>query len=404
MSNDDLILSSALQPSDSIDGRSQKDWSVDWWKYIYRTPANDNHPILDQSGEKADTGQSPPVFYLVGTFNASGEVTRNVELQPNKGYKYLFFPTVNTQWDAVQLQTSFPQVVPANLTNAQVQGFTQAVADTGLKKNGGSLFASIDGVSVGNLKAYRQTSDVFDYTLPGNNLLGLPAGEITGSFADGFYLGIDLTALPPEEHTFNFGGVFNLAKINIPNNLKLEALEGLFQSFGEFSQNITYKISFDLNKIVGTNDKNTLTGTTGWDDISGLNGQDYIIGLEGNDVLRSGNEADTLIGTNPKNCCPGYREIDILYGGDGTDIFVLGDAKKVYYTGNGLKDYALIKDFSPDDTIQLKGNTSYALSKKYSLGGKSGTSIFLMGTSELIGFVEGVTGLSLTSNDFTFVS
>jgi Ca2+-binding RTX toxin-like protein len=413
MSNSDLILSSAIQPDAPIDGRSQKDWSVDWWKYIYSVPADDDHPILDQTGAKASTGQLPPVFYFVGTFNTSGEVTRNVQIAPNEGYKYLFMPLVNTQWDAVQLETFYPDYVPDDLTDVQVQGFTQALADTILTENGGSLFASIDGVAVGNLEAHRQTSDAFDYTLPENNLLGFSAGTITGSFADGFYLGIDLAALPPEEHTINFGGVFNQTNLDIPDELGLEDLQGLFQSFGQFSQNITYTISFDLNEIVGTNGKDTdaVRGTDGWDDISGLNGKDYIVALEGNDVLHGGNGADTLIGTNPNPNVlnpdvlnPGSGEIDILYGGNGPDTFVLGDAQNVYYTGNGLTDYALIKDFSTEDTIQLKGNISYELSENYSLGGTSGTSIFLAGNSELIGFVEGVTGLNLASNDFSFVS
>jgi hypothetical protein len=409
MSNNDLILSSVLQPSESIDGRLQKDWSVDWWKYIYRLPNDENHPINDLTGEKADTSQIPPVFYLVGIFDESGEVTRNVELKAKKGYKYLFFPTLNTQWDAVQLEASFPDEIPDNLTNAQVQGFTQAIADTGLQKNGGSLFTLINGVAVGNLEAYRQTSDAFKYTLPENNLLGLPPGTIKDSFADGFYLGIDLAALPPEEHTLNFGGVLNLANLDIPDNLGLEALEAFFPSLfppdGKVSQNITYNISFDLKKLNGTNRRDTLTGTKGWDDISGFNGKDYIVGLEGNDVLHGGNGSDTLIGTNPHAKNPGYGEIDILYGGNGRDTFVLGDAKSVYYQGKGLKDYALIKDFCQEDTIQLKGNHHlYELSEKYSLGGNNGTSIFLACTSELIGFIEGVTELSLASHNFSFVS
>ncbi|OKH39619.1 hypothetical protein NIES2119_04920 [[Phormidium ambiguum] IAM M-71] len=396
MSNSDLILSSTLQPSASIDGRSQKDWSVDWWKYIYSIPADDSHPILDQNGAKAATNQTPPVFYFVGTFDESGEARRNVQIAPNEGYKYLFMPLINMQWDAVQLP---------GLTDAQVQGFTKALTDTGLAENGGSLFASIDGVAVGNLEAYRQTSDVFEYTLPENNLLGFSAGTITGSFADGFYLGINLAGLPPEEHTINFGGVFNFANLDIPEELDLEELEDLFN--GQFSQNFTYNISFKLNEIVGTNgkDTNAVRGTVGWDDINGLNGKDYIVALEGNDVLDGGNGIDTLIGTNPNILNPGLGEIDIFYGGNASDTFVLGDAQKVYYTGNQLSDYALIKDFKTEDIIQLKGNRClYALSENYSLGGKSGTSILLANTCELIGFVEGVTGLTLASNDFSFVS
>lgn len=396
MSNNDLILSSTLQPGASIDGRSQKDWSVDWWKYIYSIPADENHPSYDQNGAKAGTDQAPPVFYFVGTFDESGEATRNVQIAPNEGYKYLFMPLINMQWDAVQLP---------GLTDAQVKGFTQALTDTGLAENGGSLFASIDGVAVGNLEAHRQISDVFDYTLPENNLLGVPAGTITGSFGDGFYLGINLAGLPPEEHTINFGGVFNFANLDIPEELGIEDLEDLFNE--QFSQNFTYNISFKLNEIFGTNgkDTNAVRGTVGWDDINGLNGKDYIVALEGNDVLHGGNGIDTLIGTNPNILNPGLGEIDIFYGGNASDTFVLGDAQKVYYTGNQLSDYALIKDFKTKDIIQLKGNRClYALSENYSLGGKSGTSILLANTCELIGFVEGVTGLTLASNDFRFVS
>lgn len=398
MSHSDLILSSIVPPSDSIAGRSQKKWSVDWWKYIYHLPADENHPILDPTGEKAGTGQTPPVFYFVGTFDVSGTVKRQVEIEPNQGYQSLLMPLVNVQFDSAQLP---------DLSRKQIRGVTQSVADTALSENGGDLFASLDGVALRNLETYRQTSHVFQYTLVENNLLGLPAGTVTDSFADGFYLGIDLAALPPEKHTIAFGGVVNLENLDIPNNLDLEALEDVFQSFGQIRQDITYKISFDLNEIEGTNgqDREAVRGTYGWDEIRGRKDNDYLVARQGNDVLHGGYGSDTLIGSNPDDFHPGSGEIDILYGGNDPDLFVLGDAQKFYYTGNNLEDYALIKDFQTEDTIQLRGHADqYDLSENDRLGGKSGTGIFLAHTSELIGFVEGVKDLNLGSNDFSFVS
>lgn len=398
MSHSDLILSSIVPPSRSISGRSQEQWSVNWWRYIYRLPADENHPSLDSTGEKADTGQSPPLFYFVGTFNESGRVTRQVRLEPQQGYQSLFMPLVNVQFDSAQLPDLNPE---------QIRGVTQAVADTALRSRGGELFAALDGAALGNLESYRQTSSVFQYSLVENNLLGLYAGLVTHSFADGFYIGIDLAALPPEQHAIEFGGVVNLESLDIPDNLRLEDLENTFQSFGQIRQDITYQISFDLNEIQGTNSRvgEDIRGTQGWDEISGLNGKDYIVAREGNDVLRGGNGVDTLIGTNPYECHPGSGEIDIFYGGNGADTFVLGEYRKVYYTGHGLQDYALIKDFSTEDTIQLQGKSSqYELGENYSLGSQSGTGIFLTQTSELIGFVEGVTGLNLDNHNFSFLA
>ncbi|BAZ85506.1 hypothetical protein NIES806_17090 [Dolichospermum compactum NIES-806] len=83
---------------------------------------------------------------------------------------------------------------------------------------------------------------------------------------------------------------------------------------------------------------------------------------------------------------------------------MLGDAHDIYYVGKGLKDYAIIEDFQNKDQIQLHGNSNqYELNTKYTLGSNNGTAIFLHGTHELIGFVQGVTDISLTSNDFSYV-
>lgn len=403
MPNTDLILNSVVAPDVDIEGQSQVSWSVAWWQYVFGLSST-NHPLYDATGEQAATGQEPPVFYLLGVFNESGTANRTVELTPNEGYEYLFMPILNSAWDKTDTDPK-DGFAYDKLSDEQLAVLVRAVQDTALEANGGSLFASIDGVSVGNLEAHRQQSDMFGYVLAESpNLIGdWPAGLVSPVFADGFYLAIDMAALSPEAHTINFGGTLNLAALEIPDALELEDWQESFRQFGFFSLDITYNLTFDLNEVSGTNGKDkNLRGTDQWDDISGLNGQDRLVGLEGNDVLRGGNGSDILVGVNPDAKQPGCREIDILYGGNGPDTFVLGDTKKAYYQGHGFTDYALIKDLKTEDTIQLHGRrSSYHLSEDYSLGGKSGTSIML--GNELIGFVQDSSGLSLTSSSFTFV-
>src|SRR5262249_39648761 len=80
-----------------------------------------------------------------------------------------------------------------------------------------SLFASIDGVPVQDLTAYRVISPVFSYRLPPNDVAGgsvnilyaVTGGaiDVTGvqqpAVGDGYYL--LLTPLPPGENTVRFG-------------------------------------------------------------------------------------------------------------------------------------------------------------------------------------------------------
>ena len=100
--------------------------------------------------------------------------------------------------------------------------------------------------------------------------------------------------------------------------------------------------------------------------------------------------------------------MDIYEGGKESDTFVLGDALSVYYDdGNdlsiGFTDYALIEDFqfSQQDVIRLHGSADL-----YELGSFQGdTMIFYQAAgqaSELIGVVQNVTGLDLTSAAFEY--
>jgi|GEM_PF-1271032 len=95
--------------------------------------------------------------------------------------------------------------------------------------------------------------------------------------------------------------------------------------------------------------------------------------------------------------------VDIITGTPASDTFVLGDLNSSFYANKGEEDYGLIKDFDTSlDIIQLKETA-----EKYQLGSspiglEEGTAIFLNST-ELIGIVEGVSGLNIEADYFSLI-
>ncbi|MEO1070474.1 MAG: YncE family protein, partial [Cyanobacteria bacterium J06638_6] len=158
----------------------------------------------------------------------------------------------------------------------------------------------------------------------------------------------------------------------------------------------------------GGNDK--LLGEADDDHLRGNSGDDVLIGGLGNDLLFGGNDDDLLIGVQVESLTPGQGEIDTYKGGQGADTFVLGDALGVHYSDGdvqsmGFDDYALLKDFNLDqqDIIRLHGSAEF-----YELGAIQGsTAIFYQAMDqmvELIGIVQNVTGLDLTSTAFEYAT
>lgn len=147
-----------------------------------------------------------------------------------------------------------------------------------------------------------------------------------------------------------------------------------------------------------------IDGGAGNDSLTGWNDNDDITGGTGNDILQGGDGLDTLTGVDPTAAQAGNNEIDSLRGGLGADLYILGDGQ-TYYDDNGTADYALVGTFngSEGDRIQLFGNSSdYTLQEN--VGGlPAGTAIYSNSGTELIGVVDGVTGMDLNSSEFSFV-
>jgi serralysin len=175
------------------------------------------------------------------------------------------------------------------------------------------------------------------------------------------------------------------------------------------------------NFINGTAANNTLTGGTLNNIIQGYGGNDtlkagskndVLIGGIGNDILSGGTGNDLLIGVDPTSKTAGKGEIDRLAAAGRGDRFILGDVNQVYYndgvsTNRGITDYARITSFSTTagDVIQLKGKAADYSTGTSSVAGITGTAIYnnLFGQPELIGIVQNVSSLNLTSAAFSYV-
>lgn len=67
------------------------------------------------------------------------------------------------------------------------------------------MFLTIDGVNVPNLGRFLVTSPVFDFTVPENNVLGVPSG-FGQSLSNGYF--VILPPLSVGTHVIRYGGTF----------------------------------------------------------------------------------------------------------------------------------------------------------------------------------------------------
>ncbi|NEQ73911.1 MAG: hemolysin [Okeania sp. SIO2C9] len=155
--------------------------------------------------------------------------------------------------------------------------------------------------------------------------------------------------------------------------------------------------------IIGRKGDDLLNGDSGNDEINGGSGNDLLNGGSGNDLLNGGRGMDTLTGVDITSAQPGYNEIDILRGNADADLFILGDSSQVYYTGNGINDYARIDTFNSGqgDRIQLSGSSGDYTLEENVPGLPKGTAIY--NNDDLVGIVNNVRNMDLNSSDFSFV-
>jgi hypothetical protein len=160
---------------------------------------------------------------------------------------------------------------------------------------------------------------------------------------------------------------------------------------GAFSSGLQHYIQygqFESNRI------GVFTGTTANDTLTGFGVRADLLGI---DVQNTIPDDPGTVKSVSQNW--GTGEVDILIGGSGRDLFYLGDETEFasagsftgsFYVGNGSADYAIIRNFSRGDAIQLAG---FSLSF-YNLQPVNGSLNISTSAGDLIGVVEGVTSLS----------
>jgi len=193
------VLAQVVNPGQPVAGKSQLDLSQEWWQWALSIPAATN-PLVDTTGEFAQTNNNGPVFFVAG--NLGGYLNRAFNVPVGKP---LFFPVVNNidiEFDVSPPATNcFDPSVPDALTCAL------DFISPGLN-NASGLFATLDGQDLLTYPSFRQTStSFFDFSLPPGNLFGVDAGAYPAiAVSDGYW--VALAGLSPGEHVLTFGGTY----------------------------------------------------------------------------------------------------------------------------------------------------------------------------------------------------
>ncbi|HEY9664750.1 MAG TPA: hypothetical protein V6C65_40440 [Allocoleopsis sp.] len=161
--------------------------------------------------------------------------------------------------------------------------------------------------------------------------------------------------------------------------------------------------------LLGGEQDDVIDGQAGDDILLGLGGNNSITGGDGNDIITGGGLAITGNGsTSVLTVTVDTNGLDTLTGGAGADRFVLGGNPStepngqppiIHYDQAGNSDYALIRDFTPEeDIIELGGaKTDYHLAAS-PVGLPTGTALYR--GNELIAILQGAANLDLNAAYF----
>jgi hypothetical protein len=257
-SNDGIQV---ISPKNAIAGKSQAEWTTDWWQWAYSIPT-DKNPLSDTTGQFAGVKQPDSIYFLAGALFIPGItpdptqfVTRTITVPQGVT---LFTPVLNVQWDNVQLSSFYglPALSPPELRNLN-NSFMKTAENLFFEvKVGDTWTPLIQGKDWNQYRQSTPTCGGFDYTLPQNNYLGISLdqtdngkGLVQNSLSDGNWVAFNLS---PGIHEIRFGGTFLNSKIEVDldgNHISNEpGLEATYQSyirnnFSDFSLGVNYTIN-----------------------------------------------------------------------------------------------------------------------------------------------------------------
>ena len=132
-----------------------------------------------------------------GSWQVHMDILLNV-CGPVPAGKAILFPILNSECSFAE----FPKLK----TLSELRMCAKTIQDQAT-----TLMASVDGVPILNLQEYRIQSPPFNFTLPHNNILGMPANTTTEAVADGNW--VFLKPLSPGVHKIMFKGEVQQPKI-----------------------------------------------------------------------------------------------------------------------------------------------------------------------------------------------
>jgi hypothetical protein len=238
--NPDDVLFSRSNSNPGGFGKNWEQWSMDWWNWLMAIPKATS-PANDADGTNYNNSQTPPVFFLAGTFvpfpfrqskdsAVRGSSTNPLIIAPVGGqgnYQAIFFPF------SADLETEIEKPAQlANLNKVATDDIDRLMTlelsiDDGIDSPGIQRVGSIS-LTTGYLSQFRvrtqddrgtsnrQSQPIFDVNISPQDLFDLNPNNkpiTTSAGADGFYAFINIdhatdpNALSPGLHKIYFKAV-----------------------------------------------------------------------------------------------------------------------------------------------------------------------------------------------------
>jgi hypothetical protein len=184
-----------VDPNGTVLGKSYAEWSAEWWKWVFDTPATAS-PFQSGHVDCDFNLPNPNVIFLAGPFNSSGTIDRTCRGSITTS-TYVFFPVLNIECSTLEVGTIFFGGTPQDRRRC-AKSFAFADMHASIASGGvTTTFTKLNNLAV--------TSPDFAFTAIDGNAGGVPPGD---GFATSYGVWIMLQPLAAGTYTINFGGFF----------------------------------------------------------------------------------------------------------------------------------------------------------------------------------------------------
>ena len=173
-------------------GISYGNWTTKWWQWAISIPTLKN-PMLDKTGENYNIGQPRPdvVCMLGGVYGDQDKnhPTRKITLRKNIS---ILFPVLNCEANSIE----YPNLKTEEDLRKHVCDDIKSVVKKDCFINDTRIVPEL----------VKSDPEMFDISVPRNNVLGIEGGQTIKAYAEGFYVFIKGGCLSPGNHILDFEG------------------------------------------------------------------------------------------------------------------------------------------------------------------------------------------------------